>query len=95
MSRLDATPARSARSRGLVHVEHLGQQPMVNVVDSKGVVTATVSDSGDVTYTVSRYAAGQISEDISSFFAEDQDVEVTAECVDPVEDGHGLRLRGR
>ena len=55
--------------------------------DSKGVVTATVSDSGDVTYTVSRYAAGQISEDISSFFAEDQDVEVTAECVDPVEDG--------
>lgn len=53
---------------------------------SKGVATAEVSGE-DVTYRVSRYAAGQISQAIATFYAEDQDIEVTADCADPVKDG--------
>jgi Domain of unknown function (DUF4333) len=55
--------------------------------DSKGVATATVSDNGDISYTVSRYAAGQISQDIGHFFAKDQDIDVNATCANPVKDG--------
>jgi hypothetical protein len=55
---------------------------------SVGIATVTIKNSdGDVEYVVTRYASGQIEDDMTKFFADDQDVKLTANCPDVIEDG--------
>ena len=53
-----------------------------------GVATVTIQNSdGDIEYVVTRYASGQIADDIEKTFADNQNIKLTVDCPETIDDG--------
>ena len=59
-------------------------------VEDGSVVVATVTirnSDGDMEYVVTRYASGQIADDIEMTFADNQNIKLAVDCPETIEDG--------